>query len=157
MIPIIFIGKLFHRDHLIKIVFMARSHYTVLTFKNRIYNYTNLIVPSTRTNSTRLKNPCRECPSLSIRRTTSPVKTANSLACHFALRKQLFAALTFSFTSFVLIASYQNPFYIFILSKIKSQLRSPCVALNRPLQFRIILHCIFKFPNKRSVTCFRYL
>ena len=33
----------------------------------------------------------------------------------------------------------------------------PCVALNRPLQFRIILHCIFKFPNKRSVTCFRYL
>ena len=40
MIPIIFIGKLFHRDHLIKIVFMARSHYTVLTFKNRIYNYT---------------------------------------------------------------------------------------------------------------------
>ena len=37
---IIFIGKLFHRDHLIKIVFMARSHYTVLTLKNRIYNYT---------------------------------------------------------------------------------------------------------------------
>ena len=32
----------------------------------------------------------------------------NSLACRFALRKQLFATLTFSFTSFVLIRSEER-------------------------------------------------
>ena len=84
---------------------MTRSHYTVLTFNNRIYNHTKLNSAIHQYKLHPIKEPL-QTTSFPIRQTdySSPAKTDNSFARRFASRKQSFAILTLLSSSFVFTA-----------------------------------------------------